>query len=181
MARKKTETTSAANAAPGAAERPAAAVAQTTDDAVTGDAVAETNLPVAREGSHHANQKSSKAATLKEPTLKEPTPKASTPKGRKAKAPKADTPLVKEDADKPRKLSALDAADKVLQEAGQPMNCQEMIQAMAAKGYWSSPSGKTPAATLYSALLREVKTKANQARFQKAARGQFVYQTPTAS
>jgi len=44
--------------------------------------------------------------------------------------------------------------------------------------YWTSPAGKTPAATLYSALLREVKTKANQARFQKAARGQFVFQNP---
>jgi HB1, ASXL, restriction endonuclease HTH domain len=181
MARKKTQTTSAANVPPAATERAAAPVAQTTDDAVTGDAVAETNLPVAREGSHHANQKSSKAATLKEPTPKEPTPKASTPKGRNVKAPKADTPLVNENADKLRKLSALDAAAKVLQEAGQPMNCQEMIGAMAAKGYWTSPAGKTPAATLCSALLREIKTKASQARFQKAARGQFVYQTPKAS
>ena len=56
-----------------------------------------------------------------------------------------------------------------------------MIQAMAAKGYWTSPAGKTPAATLYSALMRETKTKGNQARFQKTARGQFVYQTPQAS
>ena len=61
------------------------------------------------------------------------------------------------------------------------MNCQEMIQAMAAKGYWTSPAGKTPAATLYSSIVRELKTKAGQARFQKTARGQFVYQTPQAS
>jgi hypothetical protein len=79
------------------------------------------------------------------------------------------------------KLSALDAAAKVLQEAGRPMNCQEMIQAMAAKGYWTSPAGKTPSATLYSSILRELKTKAGQARFQKTARGQFVYQNPQAS
>ena len=79
------------------------------------------------------------------------------------------------------KLSALDAAAKVLQESGQPMNCQEMIAAMASKGYWSSPAGKTPAATLYSALMREIKIKGNQARFQKSARGQFVYQAPKAS
>jgi HB1, ASXL, restriction endonuclease HTH domain len=80
-----------------------------------------------------------------------------------------------------KKLSALDAAAKVLQEAGTPLNCQDMIAAMAAKGYWSSPAGKTPASTLYSALLREIKTKGKQARFQKAARGQFVCQTPLAS
>jgi hypothetical protein len=79
------------------------------------------------------------------------------------------------------KLSALDAAAKVLQEAGQPMNCQAIIQAMADKGYWTSPAGKTPAATLYSALTREIKTKGNQARFHKTARGHFVYQTPQAS
>ena len=79
------------------------------------------------------------------------------------------------------KLSALDAAAKVLQEAGQPMNCQEMIKAMADKGYWTSPAGKTPAATLYSSILRELKSKAKQARFQKTARGQFVYQAPQAS
>jgi hypothetical protein len=30
---------------------------------------------------------------------------------------------------------------------------------MAAKGYWTSPAGRTPTATLYSAILRELKTK----------------------
>src|SRR5467141_4973805 len=73
----------------------------------------------------------------------------------------------------PKPLSALDAAAQVLSEAGQPMNCQEMIAAMTAKGYWTSPAGKTPAATLYSALLREIKTKGDQARFQKTERGKF--------
>ena len=87
----------------------------------------------------------------------------------------------KDDAATSGKLSALDAAAKVLQEAGQPMNCQEMIQAMADKGYWTSPAGKTPASTLYSSILRELKAKAKQARFQKTARGQFVYQTPQTS
>ena len=61
----------------------------------------------------------------------------------------------------------------MLGEAGEPMNCQDMIKAMAEKGYWTSPSGKTPAATLYSAILREVKTKGNDARFKKTERGKF--------
>ena len=43
------------------------------------------------------------------------------------------------------------------------------------------PAGKTPAATLYSALTRETKTKGHQARFHKTARGHFIYQTPQAS
>ena len=53
------------------------------------------------------------------------------------------------------------------------MNCQELIAAMAAKGYWTSPGGKTPAATLYSAILREMDTKGDQARFVKVGKGQF--------
>jgi hypothetical protein len=74
---------------------------------------------------------------------------------------------------KPKKLSALDAAAKVLAEAGQAMTCQEMIDAMAAKGYWTSPGGKTPSATLYAAILREVANKGDQARFAKTERGKF--------
>jgi hypothetical protein len=74
---------------------------------------------------------------------------------------------------KVKKLSALDAAAKVLAEAGQAMTCQEMIAAMAEKGYWTSPGGKTPQATLYSAMLREITTKGANSRFQKTERGKF--------
>jgi prophage DNA circulation protein len=76
-------------------------------------------------------------------------------------------------AAKPKKVSALDAAAKVLAEVGEPMNCASMIEAMAAKGYWKSPGGQTPAATLYSAILREVSTKGKDARFKKTERGKF--------
>jgi HB1, ASXL, restriction endonuclease HTH domain len=75
-----------------------------------------------------------------------------------------------------KKLSALDAAAKVLAETRTPMTCQELIGAMATKGYWTSPGGKTPAATLYSAMLREIATKGDQARFTKTGRGYFAYQ-----
>ena len=75
--------------------------------------------------------------------------------------------------EKPKKVSALDAAAKVLAETGEPMNCQEMIDAMAKKGYWTSPGGKTPHATLYSAILREINTKGKDARFKKVERGKF--------
>jgi hypothetical protein len=74
---------------------------------------------------------------------------------------------------KAKKPSALDAAERVLNEARQPMSCPEMIKAMAAKGYWTSPGGKTPAATLYLAILRETQTKGDASRFVKAARGKF--------
>ena len=73
----------------------------------------------------------------------------------------------------PKKLSAIDAAAKVLAEVGEPMDCQTMIKTMAEKGYWTSPGGKTPAATLYSAILRELQTKGNDSRFKKTERGKF--------
>ncbi|MGE3807080.1 MAG: winged helix-turn-helix domain-containing protein [Gemmataceae bacterium] len=71
------------------------------------------------------------------------------------------------------KMSALDAAAKVLADAKEPMNTKEMIEAMATKGLWTSPGGKTPWATLYSAILRELATKGNDARFKKTERGKF--------
>src|SRR5262245_45730762 len=71
------------------------------------------------------------------------------------------------------KLSALDAAAKVLGEAKEPMNTKAMVEAMAKNGYWTSPGGKTPHATLYSAILREIDTKGTEARFKKTDRGTF--------
>ena len=119
-----------------------------------------------------ATKTSSKNKATKEPrTAKEP--KAAKAKGKKAKvqAPVPPEPAVSPTptttpvatgakfgtvtatVDAPaKKLSALDATAKVLAEAGTPLTCQEMIDAMAAKGYWTSPGGKTPASTLYAAF-----------------------------
>ena len=85
---------------------------------------------------------------------------------------KTAPPAVAAAGDKP--LSAVAAAARVLAETGQPMTCPELIAAMAAKGYWTSPAGKTPSATLYAALTREIQTKKDQARFRKSAPGKFV-------
>ena len=74
---------------------------------------------------------------------------------------------------KQKKVSALDAAAKVLVEQGKPMNCQEMIDEMSRKKYWTSAKGLTPHATLYAAIAREIKVKGKDARFQKAERGKF--------
>jgi hypothetical protein len=70
------------------------------------------------------------------------------------------------------KLSILDAAARVLKEKGEPMNCKAMIERMLAVKIWKT-DGKTPAATLSSALLREIKTKGKDGRFRKTDRGQF--------
>lgn len=79
------------------------------------------------------------------------------------------------------KLSQLEAAVKVLTEAGEPMTTKAMIEAMAAKGYWTSPGGATPAQTLYSAILRDLQKHGQEARFIKVDRGQFALNTGKAS
>jgi hypothetical protein len=53
------------------------------------------------------------------------------------------------------------------------MTSGELIEAMAKKGYWSSPNGQTPAATLYAAIIREIGKKGKASRFTKAERGKF--------
>ena len=70
-------------------------------------------------------------------------------------------------------MSAIDAAAKVLVETGEPMNAKQLIETVVTKGYWTSPAGKTPHATLYSAILREISAKGNNARFKKTERGKF--------
>ncbi len=74
---------------------------------------------------------------------------------------------------KAKKTSALDAAAKVLAESGVPLSSKEMVERMASKGYWKSPAGKTPNATLYSSMLREIQKKGQDSRFKKAEPGKF--------
>ena len=74
---------------------------------------------------------------------------------------------------KKTKPSALDAAARVLAGTDAAMTCLELIAVMAKKGYWTSPAGRTPQATLYSAIVREITTKGPSARFRKTGRGTF--------
>lgn len=103
--------------------------------------------------------KSTKAAPAKKATAKKPAATKTASTGAKGDATK--------------KLSAIDAAAKVLASSKEPMNAKQLIDAMAAKKLWTSPGGKTPHATLYSAILREINTKGKEARFKKTERGMF--------
>ncbi len=117
-------------------------------------------------------QQTTNESTSSEPTTEQPA--APAPATAASEAP-LDAPKArrkKSSAPKAKKMSCLDAAARVLAEAGRPMTTQEMIDAMGAKGYWSSPGGKTPSATLYSALLREL-GKGDQSRFVRTERGKF--------
>jgi hypothetical protein len=107
---------------------------------------------------------------------KQKTKKTKAPKANAIPKAKADKPAKKAKAPKEpkeKKLSAIDAAAQVLAASKEPMNAKQMIEAMAAKGLWTSPGGKTPHATLYSAIIREIATKGKEARFVKKDRGQF--------
>ena len=96
--------------------------------------------------------------------------KASEPAKKATKAKATKTAAKKTEA---KRMSALDAAAKVLAETKKAMTSQELIAAMAEKKYWTSPGGKTPHATLYAAILRELLTKGNESRFEKIERGKF--------
>ena len=72
-----------------------------------------------------------------------------------------------------KRTSAIDAAAEALRRLGKPANCKTLITVMAEQKLWSSPNGKTPSATLYSALLREIQKKGAAARFTKRDRGLF--------
>jgi hypothetical protein len=139
----------------------------------TPDALLPQSAPAAPTGDPLARTETAVSETVEaEAVAVAQTPTATEPKGRR-KAKKSQI-----SSDSAKKLSALDAAAKVLVEAGTAMTCQELIEAMAAKGYWTSPGGKTPAATLYSAILREITTKGTNSRFQKVDRGKFSRNDP---
>lgn len=119
-------------------------------------------------------KKTTKKAPAKKPT--KAAPAKQTTKSESAK-PEASKPAAKKKAagePKQKKTSALDAAARVLGESKEPLNTKQMIETMATKGYWTSPGGKTPHATLYAAILREITVKGKDARFQKTERGHFI-------
>lgn len=76
---------------------------------------------------------------------------------------------------KEKRMSGLDAAARVLAESSEPMSAKQMVETADARGYWKSPGGKTPHATLYSAIIREIATKGAEARFRKTERGKFIH------
>ena len=115
-------------------------------------------------------KKTTKTAKAKAPKV---TKAAKPAPAKKAKA----KPAAKNGEAKTKKLSAIDAAAKLLAATKGPMNCKELIEAMASKGLWTSPNGQTPRATLYSALLREINAKGKDARFKKTERGKFAINT----
>lgn len=93
-------------------------------------------------------------------------PEAATSTSKTRRTPKADP------EGQPRKMSGLDAAHAVLLEADEPLQAATMVERMIGQGLWST-TGKTPAATIYAAIIREIEAKGGDSRFKKTDRGLF--------
>ena len=110
------------------------------------------------------------ATVAKAPT--EPTQKATVAKDRDTGQPGvkvAKTPK----PTKPKKISGLTAAFMVLVDAGKELGVKKIIEIAAEKGWWKSGAA-TPHATIYAAIIREIGTKGDKARFQRGKkRGTF--------
>ena len=88
--------------------------------------------------------------------------------GRQAKKAKAAKPKGE------RKPGILTLAADVLKDAKAPMDCKTIVEKVLAKGLWHT-KGKTPAATLYAAIIREIAVKGKESRFRKVDREQFEF------
>lgn len=73
--------------------------------------------------------------------------------------------------ERPKCVSGLDLAAEVLTKAGTPLNAKTIAERVIEAGWQTS--GLTPAATLYSAIQREIAKKGSASRFKKVDRGQF--------
>ncbi len=116
-----------------------------------------------------ANTKKVRGNTAVKPKHSAPNGKGST--GGKVTATGKTTKTAKAPA-KTKRTSGLDAAAQVLTEAGGTMGSREIVDVMLAKGLWKT-SGKTPHATIYAAIIREIQKKGSKSRFEKVARGKF--------
>lgn len=67
-------------------------------------------------------------------------------------------------------MTVLEAAKKVLEEAGAPLHVRDLTATMLAKGYWST-QGLTPEATVQARLCTDLKTREGASLFVRTARG----------
>jgi hypothetical protein len=110
------------------------------------------------------------ATTATTPTTKSKAKRGNAETPRKTKGEKDAKAKPKREA-KAKRPSGIDLAAKVLASAKEPLNAKTIAERVLAAG-WST-SGKTPHATLYAAMIREIAAKGKDARFKKTERGLF--------
>ncbi len=74
-----------------------------------------------------------------------------------------------------KKKSLLTAAAELLQQTGEAFSTNELIAKIQEAGLWEPKEGKTPANTLYAAILREMNTKENSRFARGDKKGTFQY------
>ena len=123
---------------------------------------------VAEKTEKKAQTKTAKAEKAAAKAKAEPPAEAADKSG-ETQAP-ATTSEVKE-----KKMGLVSAAIQILKDgANTPMSVKEMVEQVTAKGLWSpARGGKTPAATLYAAIFREIRQKGEASRFTQTDRGKF--------
>ncbi|MBL1216608.1 MAG: hypothetical protein D8M59_03850 [Planctomycetes bacterium] len=109
-----------------------------------------------------------KAKASGKATTSKATPTATTPQ-RGGKAQKGKTGKAPQ---KKKRTGILDAAATILSASKEPMGCKAIVEQAIEKGLWST-TGKTPSATLYAAIIREIAKRGKDARFVKTDRGLF--------
>ena len=142
-----------------------------TDVPKAGQENARTDDKGAKSPGTTTNDNQPKATSSAQKATGSPTSATGAKATKDAKPPKAAT-RAKQGATKAKKPSGLDAAAKVLAETKKPMTVREIVKVAFEKKYWKS-DGKTPSATIYSAMIREVAAKGKESRFKKVGRGKF--------
>ncbi len=101
---------------------------------------------------------------------------AGSPRPPKVKAAKGAKPKATNPAKEPKakRMSGLDAVAKVLQDAGKPMSAKDATEKAIERGLWKT-SGKTPEATTYAAIIRDIAARGKESRFKKVDRGMFAF------
>jgi hypothetical protein len=140
----------------------------------TGETIKFTTGAVRGTGVPEATWRQRHAPKAEEPKADVAATVAAVEKGNLAEGVTVPAPRKRKAAgdEKHKRPSGLDAAARVLREAGQPMNCGEVVKTALEKGYWKT-GGKTPAATVYAAIVREIASKGAESRFRKTDRGMF--------
>lgn len=71
-----------------------------------------------------------------------------------------------------KRKGILDIAAEMLARSRKPMGAKEIVERAIEQGLWTT-NGKTPSATLYAAIIREIAAEGKDARFKKVDRGLF--------
>lgn len=125
--------------------------------------------------------KTTSKTTTKKPASRATKAKAIQRPTQPKKPARANVPVTRRKPETPPPPSALQSAAIVLADAPpEGLSTKAMVEAMALRGLWTSPEGKTPEATVYAGILREIGRKGNTARFRKVSRGRFALNTTLA-